>query len=253
VDLAQDLSADALAAAMPGRDIRAYPAMMSTGADALAWARTGGPHGAVVVADFQSSPRGRAGMPWEVRAGAGLGFSMVLRPSLPTKREGWLYVVAAAGVADALDEKATIEWPDEVRVGGHRAGAVGVEVDVDGEDLTWAVVSVLVADASAPRAPLLARVVEAIEARACAPTAEVLASYLLRCETIGRRVRARLVPMRPGGPHITGTALRTLADGSLVIDPDDDRGPVAVPPGSLGVLETPEPPSAASSGQPESC
>ena len=66
----------------------------------------------------------------------------------------------------------------------------------------------------------------------------MLADYGRRCATIGRRVRARLVPLRPGGPHVTGTALRALADGALLIEPDDGRR-VAVPPPSLGVLESP--------------
>ena len=59
--LDDDLAADALAADLPGRPLRSYPALLSTEADALAWARAGGPGGAVVVAGYQASPRGRAG------------------------------------------------------------------------------------------------------------------------------------------------------------------------------------------------
>ncbi|MDQ4130536.1 MAG: hypothetical protein M3133_06040, partial [Actinomycetota bacterium] len=76
---------------MPGRPVRTYPAILSTSADAFAWARAGAPEGALVVADYQAAPRGRAGLPWEVRPGEGLGFSLVLRPELPPEREGWLY------------------------------------------------------------------------------------------------------------------------------------------------------------------
>jgi BirA family biotin operon repressor/biotin-[acetyl-CoA-carboxylase] ligase len=238
VTAATDLSGDALAQALPGRPVRSYPALLSTEADALAWARAGAPEGAVVVADFQASPRGRAGWPWEVRPGAGLGFSIVLRPNLSAQREGWVYIVATSGLADALGSSATIEWPDEVRVGGRRAGAVGIQVDLGDDGLTWAVVNVLVVEATPPRAALLARVVEAIEARARTPSGPVLADYASRCETLGRRVRARLVPLRPGGPHVTGTAVRTLADGALLIEPEDGRR-VAVPPLSLGMLERP--------------
>jgi BirA family biotin operon repressor/biotin-[acetyl-CoA-carboxylase] ligase len=235
---ATDLSEKALAAALPGRPARSYPALLSTEADALAWARAGAPEGAVVVADFQVSPRGRAGWPWQVRPGAGLGFSLVLRPHLSLPREGWLYTVATSGLADALGEPAAIEWPDEVRAGGRRAGAVGVQVELGEQSVTWAVVSVLVVEAAPPRTGLLARIVEAIEARARTPAARVLADYAPRCETIGRRVCARLVPMRPGGPHVTGTAVRALADGALLVQPDDGRR-VAVPPRSLGMLEKP--------------
>lgn len=233
-----DLATDALSRALAARPVRSYRALLSTEADALAWARAGAADGAVVVADYQASPRGRAGWPWEVRPGAGLGFSLVLRPNLAARREGWLYIVATSGVADALDGDTSIEWPDEVRMGGRRAAAVGIQVQPDGNRLEWAVISVLVVDATPPRAPLLARVVDAIEARLRERNATVLANYERRCETVGRRVRALLVPLRPGGPNVTGTAVRALADGALLIEPEDGRR-VAVPPPSLGVLEKP--------------
>lgn len=211
--------------------------MVSTEADALAWARRDAPDGALVVADYQASPRGRGGWPWEVRPGTGLGFSLILRPDLSAKREGWPYVVATSGVADALGDDATIEWPDQVFLGNARAAAVALQVEPAGERIAWIVVSVLILDAPPPRAPLLARVVEAIEARAGTPAAPVLADYAPRCRTIGRPVRAHLIPMRPGGPSVDGTAVRTLADGALAIQPQQGRR-MAVPPHSLGVLET---------------
>ena len=230
-----DLSREALAEAMPERPARAYPAMLSTEADALAWARSGAPDGALVVADYQASPRGRGGWPWEVRQGAGLGFSLVMRPDLPAQREGWPYVVVTSGIADALGEGAAIGWPDQVFLGDTHMASVGLHVEVADERISWVVASVLVTEADPPRAPLLARIVEAIEARAGAPTAPVLADYTPRCRTIGRSVRAQLIPMRPGGPSVEGTAVRTLADGALAIQPQEGRR-TAVPPHSLGVL-----------------
>jgi BirA family biotin operon repressor/biotin-[acetyl-CoA-carboxylase] ligase len=71
VGLDDDLAADVLAADLPGRPLRSYPALLSTEADALAWARAGAPDGAVVVAGYQASPRGRAGLPWQVQQGTG--------------------------------------------------------------------------------------------------------------------------------------------------------------------------------------
>lgn len=57
MELSTDLSAHALAEALPGRPVRSYPAMLSTEADALAWARAGADDGAVVVAGYQAAPR----------------------------------------------------------------------------------------------------------------------------------------------------------------------------------------------------
>jgi BirA family transcriptional regulator, biotin operon repressor / biotin---[acetyl-CoA-carboxylase] ligase len=236
VELAEDLLPERLAELLPGRAIRSYPALLSTHADALAWGRADAPEGAVVVADYQASPRGRAGLEWRVRPGADLAFSLVLRPRLPLAREGWLYTVAASGLADALGENATIEWPDEVRRAGRRAGAVGVHLELGPRASEWAVVDVIVEDAMPPRAPLLARVVEAIEARYRSPTTGVLADYLRRCDTIGRSVRARLIPLGPGGAEVAGRAATALTDGALVLETEGGRR-IAVRPQNLGLLD----------------
>ena len=236
MELAGDLTPDAVAAALPGRPVRAYPAVLSTHADALAWARAGAPEGAVVVAEYQASPRGRGGIEWRTRAAESLSFSLVLRPRLPAPREGWLYVPAACGLADAVGPEAEIEWPDEVHTAGGRAGAVAVQVELGPVMTEWAVVSVLVEHVRPPRVDALAQVVAAVEERCRSATVPVLADYLRRCRTIGRRVRARLIPLGPGGVAIEGTAANVLADGALVVE----TGPktrTAIRPQSLGRLE----------------
>jgi len=210
--------------------------LLSTEADALAWARAGAPGGAIVVAEYQASPRGRAGLEWFPAPGASLAFSLVVRPTLPAHRDGWIYVAASCGLADALGNSATLEWPDEVWVGDARAGALGAFVQVGAEHVDWAVVNVLVESAPPPRAPLLARAVTAIESRLGAPTVPVLADYLRRCSTIGARVRARMIPLGPGGLVLEGRASSVLQDGALVLETEDGRR-LAVRPGSLGLLD----------------
>jgi BirA family biotin operon repressor/biotin-[acetyl-CoA-carboxylase] ligase len=231
--LSGDLAGEALAEVLPGRPVRSYPALLSTQAEALAWARAGAPAGALVVADYQASPRGRGGLEWESSAGRGLGFSLVLRPRLPAPREGWLYVAATCALADVLGGR--IEWPDEVRAGGERAGAVGIDVGLGPVLTDWAVVNVLVVEAAPPRTALLAQVIETIEERCTSATTPVLADFLRRCDTIGRRVRARMIPLGPGGVVVTGMAARVLTDGALVLEQDDGRA-IAVRPQNLGVL-----------------
>ncbi len=222
---------EALERALPGRPFRFYPAVLSTEADALAWARAGAPQGAIVTAGYQASPRGRAGFEWDV--GDRLAFSLVLRPRLPAPREGWVYTVAVSGLADALGEEATIEWPDTVCRGGVRVGAVGAHVEVGPVGVEWAVVNIL---SHEPDPELVARIVGAIETRLAEASAPVLAAYLRRCDTIGRRVLARLVPLGPGGPEASGEAVSSSVDGSLVVETAEGRR-LAIPPQSLGLLE----------------
>ncbi|HXH58599.1 hypothetical protein [Iamia sp.] len=240
MELETDLDPGVLGRLLPGRAVRSYPAVLSTEADAQGWARAGAASGSVVVADYQASARGRAGLPWQVEQGVGLGFSLVVRPDLPSAREGWLYSVATTALADVIAatgaSDVTTEWPDEAHASGERVAAVGVTIELGGATVAWAVVNVLVVDASPPRGPLLARSVEAIERRLDQAPSEVLDDHRRRCSTLGRTVRARLVPMGPSGVQIEGRADRLLADGALVIEtPRGSR--VAVLPHHLGMLD----------------
>lgn len=190
----------------------------------------------MVVADYQVSARGRAGLEWKVTPGTSLCFSLVLKPKLTPEREGWLYTSVTSGLALAFGREATIEWPDEVMTGTARAAATGIEVELGPEGVEWAVANVLVPIAAGPRSELLATLVESIEARGRATNDSVLPDYLARCATLGRRVRARLIPMGPGGPEVKGEAVGSVMDGALIIK--TERGSrIAVRPQNLGLLE----------------
>jgi BirA family biotin operon repressor/biotin-[acetyl-CoA-carboxylase] ligase len=239
-----DLDVAALSAVLGDRPVRSYPALLSTEPDAMAWARAGAPAGALVVADYQASPRGRGGFPWYVVAGRGLGFSLVLRPTLPAEREGWPYVPVGLALADVLGADARIAWPDTVEAhDGTPLARIGVYADVAGDGVAWATVTVLVESVEPPRGELLARVVAAVEQRVEEDSGAVREAYRARCTTLARVVRARLIPLGPGGPEVTGEAVDVLADGALVLR--TERGSrVAVPPQNLGLLAAPADPAA---------
>jgi BirA family biotin operon repressor/biotin-[acetyl-CoA-carboxylase] ligase len=239
MEVAPDLAVAELERLLPDRAVRSYPAMLSTEADATAWARSGAPSGAVVVADYQAAPRGRGGLPWQVRQGVGLGFSLVLRPALPAAREGWLYTVgtvALGDVADGVLGEATVEWPDEVVVGGAHVASVGVATDTDATGVRWAVLNVRLDDVAPPRGRVLARIVDAVERRLGEEPEQVLVEHRRRCTTIGRAVRASLVPMGASGVEIEGAAVDVLADGALLVRTPAGRR-VAVLPHHLGRLD----------------
>ncbi len=244
MDVTGDLGAAELAAALGDRPARTYPAVLSTEAVAMAWAREQAPPGAVVVADYQASPRGRGGLPWVVHQGRGLGFTLLLRPPLPPEREGWPYVAALLALHDVVGtEGSAVAWPDTVSDAcGEVLASLGVYVELGPSRTEWVSLTVLIENALPPRAPLLARLLNRLEQRVDAPAEQVLADYLPRCTTLGRQRRARLIPMGPGGPEVTGEAVDVLADGALVLL--TARGNrVAVPPHNLGLLEDPAGPA----------
>ena len=125
-------------------------------------------------------------------------------------------------------------------VGGRRVGAVGVTAELGPETVEWAVVNVFVADAPSPRAMLLDRMARAMELRCESSVEEVLTQYRDRCSTLGRNVRARMIPLGPNGPQVTGRAVDCLHDGALVVETASGRR-VAVRPQHLALLDVVSP------------
>ena len=234
--MSDDLTPEALDVAMPQRTCRAYPALLSTDADAAAWAREGAPAGAVVVADYQAAARGRGGLPWSPRPSRDLGFSLVLRPALTPDDEGWLYVAATLAVVDVIGGDSAVEWPDRVVCGGQHVADVAGHAGLGPDGVAWVVVNMLLYDVEAPRAPLVGRLANAIEGLQL-PDADALSRFGERCATLGRRVLAHLIPTWPDGVRIGGRAVRVLQDGALVIEQRDGRR-IAVRPQHLARLET---------------
>lgn len=215
-----DLTAEALEPLLDGRALRSSPVVLSTASSAAEWAAKGAPDGAVVVADTQVAPRGRAGKPWRVASGRDLGFALVLRPQLAADREGWLYTVVLRALADVCGEGVAIEWPDEVRRGDAVVAAAGIEARLGARGVKWAAVNILLPAVRPPRGELLAAVVKAVEARLAAPTEEVLEDYNRICSTFGRAVRVQLLG---GARRFEGTARSTQEEGALLIESDGGR------------------------------
>jgi BirA family biotin operon repressor/biotin-[acetyl-CoA-carboxylase] ligase len=239
-----------VAAALGDRAVRTWPAVVSIEAATQAWARQGGPDGAVVVVGYQASPRGRAGRPWSVDADADLVLSVIVRPDLTADHEGWLYTLATSALSDLTG--GSIVWPADVTdADGDVAGAVAVHSELGPGRVDWAVVTFFVRGPG-DRPDAARRLLDAFDARRHGDVAEVLDAHRSRCSTLGRRVAARMIPLGPAGPVITGTAVDLAADGALVVE--TDRGSrVAVRPQNLGILDDDEDvagPGAGADGRP---
>jgi BirA family biotin operon repressor/biotin-[acetyl-CoA-carboxylase] ligase len=107
----------------------------STNDVALELAADGAAEGLVVIADEQTSGRGRQGRPWHSPAGSGLYVSIVLRPP-PASRDGVRaasLVTLAAGVALAEGVEAVtalsaeIKWPNDLLIGRRKLAGILAE------------------------------------------------------------------------------------------------------------------------------
>ena len=94
----------------------------STNDEARTLALGGAPHGALVTASEQIAGRGRDGRRWAAPPGSALLCSLVLRdpPELLSLRAG-------VAVAEALDERARLKWPNDVLIDGRKVAGILVE------------------------------------------------------------------------------------------------------------------------------
>ncbi|HET9423130.1 MAG TPA: biotin--[acetyl-CoA-carboxylase] ligase [Nocardioides sp.] len=207
-------------------------------------AREGAPDGLVVVADHQTAGRGRLDRTWETPAGAALTFSMLLRPTVPTRSWPWLPLLTGYAVARALIARgyaAGVKWPNDVLIGeGKVAGilvervdtpegpaavvGVGLNTGMTAEELPVPTATSLSLEQGGSPAPdrvavlleVLASIRQAYDAWQLGgePAAERLAtSYAVACVTVGRAVRVDL----PDGSVLEGTAEAVDSSGRLVV------------------------------------
>jgi BirA family biotin operon repressor/biotin-[acetyl-CoA-carboxylase] ligase len=221
----------------------------STNSDLVALAGTAD-EGAVLVAEEQTSGRGRLDRQWTAPARSGLFFSVLLKPTeVPVARWGWLPLLTGVAVATGLSRSAGVDtalkWPNDllVTVGGEERKAGGILAERAGDDAVIVGVGInvtlredelpvpqaaslaLAGAVTTDRDPLLRAVLRSLEqwydkwrAAGGDPAASGLQeTYAAGCATLGRVVRAEL----PGNRSITGEAVAIDGDGRLVLATED--------------------------------
>ncbi len=223
----------------------------STNADLLAAARTGAAGGSVLVAEEQTAGRGRLDRSWHSQPGAGLTFSVLLRPAaVPAGGRGWLPLLTGVAVASALAARvavdAALKWPNDVladgpdgpaklagilaeQAGGAVVIGVGLNVSATRAELPpGQSTSLLLAGGSnLDRQAILTAVLGELErwylrwtgapVPGDAAGSGLRAAYLRVCSTVGQQVRVEL----PGGGVLAGRAGGVDDAGRLLVSTPD--------------------------------
>jgi BirA family biotin operon repressor/biotin-[acetyl-CoA-carboxylase] ligase len=95
----------------------------------------GEPEGSLVLAEEQMQGRGRRQRAWHSPSGLGVYASLILRPSLQAELLPLVSFAAAVGVVRALESlslTARIKWPNDILLGGKKAGGLLAEARGDG-------------------------------------------------------------------------------------------------------------------------
>jgi len=133
--------------------VRYFPCIGSTNEEAARWAEAGAPDLSLVVADEQTSGRGRMGRRWYTLAGAGLAFSLVMHPERTHLQDSKNYLtilsndsslmrltaLGAVATSEALKQayglSADIKWPNDVLVQRRKIAGVLAEASWQGDTL----------------------------------------------------------------------------------------------------------------------
>ncbi|MGI9601469.1 MAG: biotin--[acetyl-CoA-carboxylase] ligase [Acidimicrobiales bacterium] len=217
-------------------DLRWVARTGSTNADLVELARSGATAPVVLVADHQTSGRGRLDRRWESPPGANLLVSVLLRPEGQPDRWGWVSAAVAVAAVDAchqLGVDVAVKWPNDLHHDGAKvAGLLAEAVTTPsalvvglGVNVAWpaaadpelGATSLRALGAAGDRFDLLGELLPALDRRIdelARDQAGLVAAYRSRCSTLGERVRVDLV----GGGEITGKAITVDDRGALLVD-----------------------------------
>ena len=129
-----------------GRPVYRFETLDTTMKEAAIRAEDGAAEGTLILADQQTSGRGRWGRTWVSEPGVGLYFSLVLRPPVAAARSSVLTLAlglgAARGIAEACGVPCDIRWPNDVLLNDKKCCGILVESAAESSSLRYAIAGV---------------------------------------------------------------------------------------------------------------
>lgn len=134
-----------LQAEILGHPILYFRELTSTNDVAKELALRGVKEGTVILAETQIGGRGRLERKW-ISPEGGLWFSIVLRPTIPSKHAPKLTLMASVAVARTINKLspvgAGIKWPNDVLINQKKVCGILTEAEFKGETLDFVVVGI---------------------------------------------------------------------------------------------------------------
>lgn len=161
-----------------------YETIGSTNDEALRQARMGAGEGLCIIARHQTAGRGRHGRAWISPPGAGLHFSVVLRPALEMRFLSLITLMTGIAVHDMLEETfgldCDIKWANDIHVRGRKICGILAESCETSKGLA-VIVGIGINLKSANFSAELAPIITSVEAETGqAPDPEVLLKALAK-------------------------------------------------------------------------
>jgi len=119
--------------------------LTSTNEIAKGLARRGLREGAIIVAETQTSGKGRLGREWTSPEG-GLWLSVMLRPNVQSRHAAKLTLLASVAVAKTISKlyglRAEVKWPNDVLLDQKKVCGILTEGEIQGHNIDFAVLGV---------------------------------------------------------------------------------------------------------------
>ncbi len=197
-------------------------------------------HGDVLVAEYQSSGKGRLDRTFEAPPLSALLFSLFVTPKLQTKELSWLPLIAGLSVVNAIDaccslsqnHNAMLKWPNDILIGEkkmagliaenieHRGVVIGIGINVGMNQselpVDHATSLELEGCTGCDRNELLATILKEFAAllkRFEDGDADLRKEYLERCATINSPIQV----VQPGGVVLESIAIGIDETGALIL------------------------------------
>lgn len=128
------------------REIIVFEKTGSTNDSAAHLGRSGAASGVVILAEKQSTGRGRFGRRWASASHLGLWFSLLLRPELPfanwPRLTTWAAVAIVAAIEETVGARASIKWPNDVLLSRKKVAGILMETGADDAQRPFAVLGI---------------------------------------------------------------------------------------------------------------
>lgn len=129
-----------------GRNMKLLQSTTSTQQAAHEWYATGASEGSLIVAEEQTSGKGRMGRTWHSPPGKGIWMSMILQPRIGMHRMPQLTLLAAVALCRSL-RKSTgldlgIKWPNDLLLNEKKISGILLESAGEDERLTYIVAGI---------------------------------------------------------------------------------------------------------------
>ncbi|NOR72625.1 MAG: biotin--[acetyl-CoA-carboxylase] ligase, partial [Mariprofundaceae bacterium] len=117
-----------------GSECMLFDEIDSTNREAMRQAEAGADEGLIIIANRQTSGRGRLGRSWHTAENDSLALSILLRPDIPPEKVSQLSLLTAVALYRALSEFVPgigIKWPNDIMHNG--AKIAGILTEMRGE------------------------------------------------------------------------------------------------------------------------